>query len=104
MTHVLDTSSGLPAPGVKVEVHYQESKGAASDEWTFLSETVTNNDGRTDEPVIGQEKFEEINTGKTIHYKLTFHVQEYYGANAEVFFHDRSWFSRFARTKFQNIS
>ena len=48
-THVLDTVTGRPAPGVRVELH----------EWVSDTETVliaraqTNADGRTDAPLIG---------------------------------------------------
>jgi 2-oxo-4-hydroxy-4-carboxy-5-ureidoimidazoline decarboxylase len=48
-THVLDTTAGRPAPGVRVELH----------EWVSDTETVliaraeTNADGRTDAPLIG---------------------------------------------------
>ena len=54
---------------IHYEIIYNNSK-PNSRNITFSGLNNTNNDGRTDEPVIGQEKFEEINTGKTIYYKL----------------------------------
>ena len=46
---------------------------------------LTNADGRTDEPILSETDFEDLNTGKDILYKLTFHIEDYY-ANEEVFF------------------
>ena len=47
-THVLDTLSGKPAEGVKIEL-FEVGASASSK----LLETVTNSDGRTDKPLIG---------------------------------------------------
>ena len=46
-THVLDTHAGLPAPGVAVELY--EFTGATAH---CIGSTVTNADGRTDQPLI----------------------------------------------------
>ena len=40
-THVLDTSAGNPAPGVKIELYYSENQ-----KWKNLAEGVTDKDGR----------------------------------------------------------
>ena len=62
-THVLDTVSGRPAPGVRIALH-EIGDSARS----LIKETVTNADGRTDAPLIAGEPL-RIGT-----YELTFHV------------------------------
>jgi 2-oxo-4-hydroxy-4-carboxy-5-ureidoimidazoline decarboxylase len=49
-THVLDTHSGKPAPGVRIRL-YEVGASARG----LIAETVTNSDGRTDKPLIGGE-------------------------------------------------
>jgi 2-oxo-4-hydroxy-4-carboxy-5-ureidoimidazoline decarboxylase len=66
-THVLDTSKGHPAPGVRIALH--EIGGSAR---ALLKEAVTNADGRTDAPLIVGEPL-RIGT-----YELTFHMGEYF--------------------------
>ncbi len=51
-THVLDTGRGRPAAGVKITLYRLE--GAAR---MPLAEAVTNDDGRTDAPILPQEAF-----------------------------------------------
>ena len=48
-THVLDTVAGRPAPGIPVELH----EWVSETETVRVARTVTNADGRTDEPLIG---------------------------------------------------
>ena len=48
-THVLDTHSGKPAPGIAVELVELSALGASR----VVTRTVTNSDGRTDQPLIG---------------------------------------------------
>jgi 2-oxo-4-hydroxy-4-carboxy-5-ureidoimidazoline decarboxylase len=48
-THVLDTHAGRPAAGVTVELHEW-----AGERTYRLASTVTNTDGRTDQPLIAQ--------------------------------------------------
>jgi 2-oxo-4-hydroxy-4-carboxy-5-ureidoimidazoline decarboxylase len=67
-THVLDTSKGRPAPGVRIALH--EIGGSAR---ALLKETVTNADGRTEAPLISGEP---LRIGA---YELTFHIGEYFG-------------------------
>jgi 2-oxo-4-hydroxy-4-carboxy-5-ureidoimidazoline decarboxylase len=62
-THVLDTVSGRPAPGVKITLHEIGASARG-----LLKETTTNADGRTDAPLIGGEPL-RIGT-----YELSFHV------------------------------
>jgi 2-oxo-4-hydroxy-4-carboxy-5-ureidoimidazoline decarboxylase len=66
-THVLDTVSGRPAPGVKIALHEIGASARG-----LLKETVTNADGRTDAPLIGGEPL-RIGT-----YELSFHVGDYF--------------------------
>lgn len=51
-THILDTANGCPAAGVRVTVKRIDGGGA-----TTLKETVTNADGRCDEPLLQGEAF-----------------------------------------------
>ena len=66
-THVLDTTTGRPAPGIKVTLH--EIGGSARG---LIAEAVTNTDGRTDKPLISGEPL-RIGT-----YELTFQVGGYF--------------------------
>ena len=61
--HVLDTARGKAAQGIKLEL-FQEG--------ALILETVTNNDGRTDAPLIEKEP---LRVGR---YELRFHVEDYY--------------------------
>ena len=64
-THVLDTATGKPAAGLKIELW---QKGAT----TALKTAVTNADGRTDGPLLGPEAM------KAGSYELVFFVAEYF--------------------------
>ncbi len=66
-THVLDTTRGVPAVGVRVELS-RVSAGAV----TALKTAVTNVDGRTDKPLLEGPDF----TPGT--YRIVFHVGDYY--------------------------
>jgi len=66
-THVLDTARGRPAG--RIPVTLQRVEGGAR---TLLKRTVTNADGRTDEPLIARG---ELRTGT---YELTFTVAAYF--------------------------
>lgn len=66
-THVLDTHSGRPAAGVKIEL-YEIGASATS----LLTETVTNADGRTDAPLLSGAP---LRIGR---YELRFHIGDYY--------------------------
>ena len=65
-THVLDTANGRPAAGMKIELRRMPSGEP-------VKTLITNNDGRTDEPVLSPE---EIAAGE---YELIFHVGAYFG-------------------------
>ena len=66
-THVLDTSRGVPAQGVGIDLHY-----VGGDERRFVSSGVTNADGRTDAPLISGDR---LDPGI---YELTFHARDYF--------------------------
>jgi 5-hydroxyisourate hydrolase len=67
-THVLDTASGVPAEGVRVELHRIVDAGRSE----LVTERVTNHDGRTDSPLLSGDS---IPCGR---YRLTFHAGDYY--------------------------
>jgi 5-hydroxyisourate hydrolase len=66
-THVLDTANGKPARGVALELMALEG-GARR----LIVEAVTNQDGRTDAPLLTGESF---GPGS---YELLFHVGDYF--------------------------
>jgi 5-hydroxyisourate hydrolase len=67
-THVLDTSRGLPAAGIVVELHVLGDDGSRAS----LKTAVTNADGRTEAPLMAGER---LAPGI---YELTFHAGEYF--------------------------
>jgi 5-hydroxyisourate hydrolase len=71
-THVLDTARGRPADGVRLELARLSSEARE-----VLMTTVTNPDGRTDEPLLEGERFER---GL---YEIIFHVGAYFEKMAE---------------------
>ena len=74
-THILDVATGNPARGVKVSLFH------ADDMETPLAEAVTNEDGRTDKPLLRGEKMQ---AGQ---YELRFHIGAYFAqASVETFF------------------
>jgi 5-hydroxyisourate hydrolase len=70
-THVLDTSSGQPAGGLKVDLF--ELSGSGPESAPIISAT-TNSDGRLDSPLLEGERF-----GAGI-YEIRFHVADYFRA------------------------
>ena len=66
-THVLDIAKGVPAAGMKVELHAIERSGRR-----LVIGTVTNEDGRIDGPLLEGE------TMVAGLYELTFHVGAYF--------------------------
>ena len=69
-THVLDTHSGKPAAGIKVELVELSALGASR----VVTRAVTNSDGRTDQPLIHGRPV-PIGT-----YELTFSTADYFAA------------------------
>lgn len=64
-THVLDTARGRPAAGMRITLY------ALDGERRVLREVVTNDDGRTDGPILPEGEF------RTGSYELVFHVGEW---------------------------
>jgi 2-oxo-4-hydroxy-4-carboxy-5-ureidoimidazoline decarboxylase len=69
-THVLDTHSGKPATGIPVELVELSALG----ESRIIARTLTNPDGRTDQPLIGGRPVPIGN------YELRFKVAEYFAS------------------------
>lgn len=67
-THVLDTSHGIPGSGIAVRVF---RAGAARE---LITATMTNDDGRCDAPLLGDDDF----VAGT--YELEFDVAPYFAA------------------------
>jgi len=67
-THVLDTHRGKPAAGIAVELVERSLLGASR----VVTRTVTNLDGRTDQPLIGGRP---VPIGR---YELNFRVGDYF--------------------------
>jgi len=65
-THCLDTFSGKPAKGIKIDVY------AVSGKREKINSVVLNNDGRSDKPLIEGINFKE---GQ---YELVFFVGDYF--------------------------
>jgi 5-hydroxyisourate hydrolase len=51
-THVLDTARGVPAAGLRIALDRIDG-----DRRERLAEVVTNQDGRTDRPILSSERF-----------------------------------------------
>jgi 5-hydroxyisourate hydrolase len=68
-THVLDTSRGVPASGVSIDLYLHGSSGRR-----LLISAHTNVDGRTDEPLLSAP---ELSRGV---YELVFHTGDYFRA------------------------
>src|SRR5258705_11209265 len=68
-THVLDTASGVPAHGMRVELHDLAESSAAA-----LAEFRTSADGRGPTALLGVDA---VRVGR---YELRFHVAEYFRA------------------------
>jgi 2-oxo-4-hydroxy-4-carboxy-5-ureidoimidazoline decarboxylase len=73
-THVLDTHSGKPAAGIAVELSELSELGANR----VVARTITNADGRTDEPLISGRP---VPIGR---YELTFSVGKYFAERRVV--------------------
>lgn len=69
-THILDTAKGCPAHNVKIDLYRLE--GEKRD---HLASKITNEDGRTDGPILPKEKF---SVGS---YELVFQIGDYFGSN-----------------------
>jgi 5-hydroxyisourate hydrolase len=72
-THVLDTASGTPAAGMRIDFAAIERGGAR-----LIRTLHTNGDGRTDAPLLDQGAM------RTGIYELTFHVGDYFRGRGTV--------------------
>jgi 5-hydroxyisourate hydrolase len=72
-THVLDTTHGCPASGMKIELWLLD--GADS---TLVTTAKTNADGRTDAPLLAADEM------KTGHYEIIFFVGDYFAAKSST--------------------
>ncbi len=68
-THVLDTTNGCPAKGMKID--FVRAPGPGEE---LLKSVVTNSDGRTDELLLNAE---QMAAGE---YELRFNVHDYFAA------------------------
>jgi hydroxyisourate hydrolase len=66
-THVLDTSAGVPAPGIRIELHGLSLAAPA-----LLASVSTGRDGRCAAPLLAGA---ELRVGR---YALTYYVAEYF--------------------------
>lgn len=66
-THVLDTSAGRPAAGLRIELHALEPAASSP-----LASAVTGSDGRLSAPLLAGP---DLRRGR---YALTFHVADYF--------------------------
>ncbi|MDV7142686.1 hydroxyisourate hydrolase [Tropicimonas sp. TH_r6] len=71
-THVLDTALGKPASGLEIELFRIEGEGRE-----FLGRRITNEDGRTDGPILPEADF------ATGIYELVFHAGGYLRASRQ---------------------
>jgi 5-hydroxyisourate hydrolase len=72
-THVLDTTTGKPASGMRIELHRLEAGKKIP-----LADRFTNSNGRTDEPMLSGDLF------IAGHYRLLFHAAGYFAAMGSV--------------------
>lgn len=68
-THILDTANGCPAEAVRIDLYRLDGE-----ERQFLKTVTTNDDGRTDEPIIAPGA---LDTGV---YELVFSIGDYFAA------------------------
>ncbi len=72
-THVLDTAKGLPAAGIKIALY-----AVSGNSHRKIAEAVTNDDGRTDTPILPSDQF------KTGTYELIFFAGDYLRASGQA--------------------
>ncbi|HPD91023.1 MAG: hydroxyisourate hydrolase [Rhodobacter sp.] len=72
-THVLDTARGCPAQGLRIALFAIEGETRR-----LLAETTTNDDGRTDAPILPQDRFAPGS------YELVFHAGDYLRASGQA--------------------
>ena len=75
-THVLDTANGCPGSGIAIALWQLDSE-ANADSKTLLKTLETNNDGRTDEPLLMGEEF------KVGVYEIVFTLGNYFALDSK---------------------
>lgn len=78
-THVLDTAHGKPAAGMEIELARFDKNG----ERHVIKTVRTNDDGRTDDPLLTEAEFER---GE---YEIVFSAGEYFGEDGDPPFLDK---------------
>jgi 5-hydroxyisourate hydrolase len=73
-THVLDTTAGVPANGVRIDVHQLPPFGAPA----LLVSVITGRDGRCPGPLLAGDAF------RAGRYSLTFHLGDYFRARGAI--------------------
>jgi 5-hydroxyisourate hydrolase len=73
-THVLDTARGVPAEGLRIELYRLGGNGKREK----LVDTVTNDDGRVDVPLLEGDAFRHGD------YELVFHAGGYFDASGQA--------------------
>lgn len=66
-THVLDTVSGKPGAGMRIDFSVREGE-----HYKLVKTVYTNNDGRTDQMILSPE------ATRVGDYELVFHVEDYF--------------------------
>ena len=75
-SHVLDTSRGVPAANIEVQLQIRQGN-----EWKEIGKGVTNHDGRISDPLV-----EELEAG---HYRIIFLVADYFSSMKKPSFFPR---------------
>ncbi len=70
-THILDTARGCPAEGVSIDLYKLDGEVR-----THMTSTITNDDGRTNSPIIPKG---ELDVGT---YELVFKIGDYFKGHA----------------------
>ena len=76
-SHILDITSGKPAPNVKITLSKQDPKG----NWTVLEEKFTDDNGRI------KDFLKQDGKSKTGIYKMTYHVSPYFAKKNQPTFY-----------------
>ncbi len=71
-THILDTAGGCPADGVRIDLYRLDGEARE-----HMKSVVTNDDGRTDAPIIGKG---DLQAGT---YELVFAIGDYFAGDGE---------------------
>ncbi len=75
-THILDTARGCPAKGVTINLYKLDGDGSDGSGRSHITSAVTNDDGRTNSPIIPKG---ELTCGT---YELIFKIGAYFKGHA----------------------